>query len=441
MKSEPTYPKLINIASWAVAIIIIILPFHAFLTSWGANNFGYLDVFRVWKEILILLILPIVIYLGWKNQETRSFIKESWVVKLFILYIFLHLVLGLLAIKTQAVNREALLYSFIINLRFIGFFLITYIVAAQSAFLKKNVYKIVLWPAIGVIAVGLIQRLTLSHNLLGYFYGRATIPPYQTIDGNEDLKRIQSTLRGANPLGAYLILSLVAIAAFIKRRALRYLLLLMGFFVLFYSFSRSGWIGSLIGLWLLSWWMLLKKHHRTWVISSVMILFVIIGSTFYLFKSQPLAKDALLHTSDASRSSVSSNEARRESLKNGFYDVTHQPFGGGPGTAGPASYRNNPLPTRISENYFLQIGQEVGVVGLLTFIAINGVVARNLWVKRQELLARVLLASLAGITFVNLISHAWTDDTLSLIWWGLAGICLAPVYKSRLKSRPKPIKH
>jgi hypothetical protein len=36
------------------------------------------------------------------------------------------------------------------------------------------------------------------------------------------------------------------------------------------------------------------------------------------------------------------------------------------------------------------------------------------------------LASLIGISVINLVSHAWMDDTLSLLWWGLAGIALAP---------------
>jgi hypothetical protein len=48
-------------------------------------------------------------------------------------------------------------------------------------------------------------------------------------------------------------------------------------------------------------------------------------------------------------------------------------------------------------------------------------------------LPQILLASLAGITFVNLLSHAWTDDTLAYLWWGLAGIALAPIITSRQK--------
>ncbi|HEU4984309.1 MAG TPA: hypothetical protein VFT58_01605, partial [Nitrososphaera sp.] len=70
--------------------------------------------------------------------------------------------------------------------------------------------------------------------------------------------------------------------------------------------------------------------------------------------------------------------------------------------------------------------QEVGVVGLLLFIAINVQAAALLWLRRNNVLARILLASLVGITLVNFLSHAWTDETTSLLWWGLAGLALAP---------------
>ena len=28
-----------------------------------------------------------------------------------------------------------------------------------------------------------------------------------------------------------------------------------------------------------------------------------------------------------------------------------------------------------------------------------------------------------------MLSHAWTDDTLAYVWWGLAGIAMAPLTK------------
>ena len=101
-----------------------------------------------------------------------------------------------------------------------------------------------------------------------------------------------------------------------------------------------------------------------------------------------------------------------------------RPLGAGTGTAGPASVYND-HPARIAENYYIQIGQEAGVIGLALFVAINLLVAGRLWHRRGQLLPDVLLASLIGISLVNLLSHAWTDDTISYVWWGLAGAALA----------------
>ena len=80
----------------------------------------------------------------------------------------------------------------------------------------------------------------------------------------------------------------------------------------------------------------------------------------------------------------------------------------------------------------MQIAQEVGIVGLALFVAISYLVAKALWDNRKDDLAKALLASAIGLTFVNLVSHAWADDTLAYIWWGVAGIALAP---NMLKSK------
>jgi O-antigen ligase len=177
----------------------------------------------------------------------------------------------------------------------------------------------------------------------------------------------------------------------------------------------------------------MKRPTRKWIITGLLSLLIICG--LYLgFRSSQTIQDVFLHTSTSSSSAASSNQIRNDALRNASRDVIDQPLGRGPGTAGPASFRNN-HPARIAEDYYLQIGQEVGLIGMILFIAITILVARQLWFNRQDNLARILLASLIGISFVNLVSHAWTDDTLSLLWWGLAGIALAPgILKARKKN-------
>lgn len=426
MKPASPLSKTDLLLSWVVAAIFILLPFHAIFTTWLGSNFDHLDLFRVWKELILVAIFPVVLWVAWKSTKTRQWLVGSWIVRLFALYAVLHGVLALQALHNHNVNQEALIYGLIINLRFIAFFIICYILAANNAFLKKNWRPILLAPALLVIFFGLLQKFILPHDFLRHFgYGPETIPAYQTVDSDINYRRIQSTLRGANPLGAYLVLIIPALLlTFRKSRKLVIATNLTALVVLFFSYSRSAWIGLALVSATLVWLAQTQKNKKLLTaIAAILSLIVITGA--FLVQTNKDVQDTLLHTSDYSSVPQSSNDARLKSLESGSRDVIHQPLGEGPGTAGPASFRND-HPPRIAENYYLQIGQEVGWLGICLFVAINILVAQQLWRRKGEALPLILFVSLVGLSIVNLLSHAWTDDTLSLLWWGLAGIALAP---------------
>lgn len=420
--------------SWLVAGILVLLPFHAILTTWAGSNFGQLDLWRIWKEILILAMVPPAFWLAWRTPELKKWLISSWVPRLFGIYILLHLTLGAWALAHHQVNKTALIYTLIINLRFIGFFILCAVIASKSDFLRHNWRKLLFVPAGTVIIFGLLQKFALPYDFLRHFgYGKNTIPAYQTVDSNLDYRRLQSTLRGANPLGAYLILVISALSVYLRKNLKLFGLFLLGaLVVLFFTYSRSAEIGVAIALGLLVWWGFAKKTSSRHIALLAVILLSLAGGALYGFRDSQPVQDTLFHTNDNSSSQRSSNADRLQSMENGTRDVIHQPLGRGPGTAGPASFRNN-QPPRIAENYFLQIGQEVGVIGVVLFITINLLVAKELWARRTDQLAKILLASLVGITFVNLLSHAWTDDTLAYLWWGLAGIALAPILNEKRK--------
>lgn len=436
VQPSTTDAKLSYYLSWIIAGILVLLPFHALITTWIGSNTGHLDLIRIWKEISIVLLIVPAGWLVYRTPSLRAYLKNSWIAKLFVLYIILHLGLGYWALSTHRVNSTALIYSLLINLRFVGFFLLCLVAASRSDFLYRNWRKILTIPALIVVGFGLLQKFALPYDFLKHFgYGPKTIPAYQTVDSSLDYRRVQSSLRGANPLGAYLILTIPTIYSYFQnRKVLRVLGVLASLIVLVYSYSRSAWAGLFITVALLVWWGLAKKPAKLWVLGTLAVVVIAAGSV-YLLRSNQTAENTFFHTSNSSRSATSSNQARANAIKTAALDVWHDPLGGGPGTAGPASFRNTGHPTRIAENYYLQIAQEVGVVGLAIFVAINLLLVGRLWQQRAEPLSRLLLASLIGISFVNLISHAWTDDTLSLLWWGLAGIAIAPLQPAFRRSR------
>jgi hypothetical protein len=298
--------------------------------------------------------------------------------------------------------------------------------------LIKNWTKLVLWPAIGVIVFGLAQKLFLPYDFLRHFgYEDATIPAYQTVDSNLEYRRIQSTLRGANPLGAYLSLIITSAVIVWRRNWFKFVFIAAALVALIFSYSRSAWLATLLVVSLVVYWSLNNKKRQRLSVAVLAATALSLAGLYFL-RNEQVAQTTIFHTSSESVNE-SSNQARSEALRAGWNDLLNEPLGRGPGTAGPASFRNDDQP-RIAENYFLQIGQEVGWLGLATFIAINALVAYKLSFRNDNL-AKVLFASFFGITLVNLMLHAWTDDTLSLMWWGLAGVALAPaILKPKRKS-------
>jgi len=427
--------------SLIVATILALLPFHALLSTWAISNFGHAHLLKSWKELVIVASLPLALWLVAKDSQLRSWLVKSWLIRLMILFGLLNFGLGLYALHDGDVNKTALAYGLLINLRYFGFFIVCLVATKHSNLLAKSWHKLLLLPAAAVVLFGLAQHFLLSPNWLRHFgYGPTTIQPYQTVDANNQYVRIQSTLRGANPLGTYLVVAIPGLITVLnKRRKLLGISLVATFTALFYSYSRSAWIGAGLAIGVLVW-LPAGIRAKRWLLLVSALAVVGLGS-IYAFRSNQTVQDVFLHTSTNSASAKSSNMIRDAAIKGGLHDVIHQPLGRGTGTARPASFYNKHTP-RIAENYYLQIGQEVGVAGLAIFLAIIIMVGRQLWQRKDDPLARVLLASLVGISFVNLVSHAWTDDTLSLLWWGLAGIALAPILRAKaqqnVKTQQKP---
>lgn len=432
------YPVILTVAT-LISVILVLLPFHAFLTVWLASNFGHYTALRLWKEALLIVCSLGALYLLLTDIKIRSHTLSRRLVWLIVAYCVLQLGYGLFALDRHDVTAKALGYGLISNTRFLLFFLFCWAVALRTARLHKNWQKLLLWPALIVIAFGLLQALVLPNDFLRHFgYGSSTIPPYETINHNAYYIRIQSTLRGSNPLGAYLVIPLTVLSVLIvrgQRNWQRVALLLAGLVTLFYTFSRSAWIGAAIAIGLA---VILGARSaqtcRRFVFLGLAGL-VLVAGVGLAFQHNTRFENVVFHTESRTTAKTSSNDGHVSALKTGLSDIVHHPLGTGTGTAGPASVYNNHQ-ARIAENYFLQIGQETGLLGLLLFVLITGGVAYLLWMHRADPLALSLFASLIGLTVINLLSHAWTDDTLAYLWWGFAGVAMAP--RAILADRIKP---
>ncbi|HET9850451.1 MAG TPA: O-antigen ligase family protein [Candidatus Saccharimonadales bacterium] len=431
------------VLAWITGFILVLVPFHAFITVWLASILGHYTLLRLWKEFLLAILLAGVLYYLVVDKAVRQKFLADKLVWLIGLYALLLLIWGLVPLARHEIAAKAVWYGLLVDLRFLAFFLAVLILAARASSLKANWIRILLVPAAIVAGFAVLEYLVLPYDFLRHFgYGPATISPYETINNNLNHIRVMSTLRGANPLGAYLILPLCAAAAIgLKNRGRRVVLSALGLIfilALLFSFSRSAWVGAVLGLAAVAGLSLKSARQYKLAGGVVAALIVLIVLALVIFSNNLGFEDIIFHTDKASSVKTSSNGQHASAFKNGLSDIVHQPFGAGVGSAGPQSVYNHSQ-ARIAENYFLQIGQEAGWPAMIGFIAICVVVAVRLFKRRGSTLALALLASLIGISFVNLLSHAWADDTLAYTWWGLAGIALAPVLLTRpYKPAAKP---
>lgn len=429
MKVSALKYTVLSWVSYLAMLIFLMVPFHAFITVWGSTIIGHYTGLRLIEFILLIIATIGVTTLFLIDHKIRITALSRRLVWVILVYVAFNIVWGLLAMAGGEVNDTAFGYAMIVNLRFLVFFLITWFLTLRLARLSANWRWLVMGPALAVVVFGLLQAFVLPHDFLRHFgYGPDTIPVNTTVNSDTDYYRVFSTLRGANPLGAYLlipisILTVSLVAA--KRNWRQAAFLAAALLVLALTYSRSAMIGAVLTIGTILFLSLRSRRAQQMALAAVGAL-AIVGAVLVLaFQNNPHFQNFVFHTEDDSKVAVSSNQDHVSALQRSLKDIKHEPLGRGPGTAGPASVYNDDKPVRIAENYYAQIGQETGLIGLALFLLILAGVGHLLWLRRASPLALALLASLIGLSFVNLLWHAWTDDTIAYVWWGLAGIAVA----------------
>jgi general stress protein CsbA len=437
MKASALKYTILSWVSGLTLLILLLMPLYGFLTVWAASMFGHYTAIRLWGEAVLLLCVVGVLYLLAFDHKIRSHTLSRRLVWLILAFCALNLLWGLVAYEGHDVTAKALGYGLIVDLRFPVFFLVTWAVALRLARLRTHWQWLVTWPAAIVAIFGLLQVFILPHNFLEHFgYGPNTIPVYETINHNPHYLRIASTLRGANPLGAYLLIPISLLTVQLsgaKRNWRQAVLLIASLIVLFYSFSRSAWVGAALSIGIILMISIKSQKMRQQLIVIIGLMLILFAGLFVAFRHNTRIQNFVFHTQSDSSIKSTSDQGHTSALVTGLKDLAHDPLGRGPGTAGPASVYNTGHAPRIAENFYIQIGQETGWLGLFLFMLINLGVGYLLWLRRSDPLALSLFASLIGLTLINMLSHAWADNTLAYVWWGLAGIAMAPLPESLKK--------
>ncbi|MEI9913731.1 MAG: O-antigen ligase family protein [Candidatus Saccharibacteria bacterium] len=418
----------IYIPACLILLIFALIPFHAFLTVWGSSLFGHYTAIRLWKEYLLVVCVLGAAVIFSTDRKVRELFYRSKLIQLILVFLVIELVWGTFSYNAGDVNTKALLYGWLSDTRYLIFFLVTLVISKKTALLRNKSIKFVIWPAVIVILFGLLQFLVLPKDFLSHFgYGPNTIYPFETINHNSQYLRIASTLRGANPLGAYLLVPLSLAAVLLMRRRKTWqmiIFIIAGTAVMIFSFSRSAWLGLIIALALAIYWGIKNREVKKRLLYVAVILVIVAGALFVIERNNSRVQNIVFHSQTNSAIKTTSDQAHSNAITTGLKQFATKPLGTGPGTAGASSVYNN-HPANIPENYYLQIGLETGWLGLVVFLAINLLVALSLWRRRGDALSLALLISLIGLIVCNLLLEAWSDDTLCYLWWGLAGIAIA----------------
>lgn len=415
--------------------LLAYMPLHIFVSTWIGTSWYILPFAKVAKDIVLLLGFFCALVAAYRSEWFRGLYKQR-LVQLIAAYAAITVLVALL----RPTDQDAEVLGVVYNLRLFVMFLYAAMLS-QLFSVKKLVsqsVKIVLAMGLLVAAFGVVQYTLLPDEALtgvGYSRQNGVLPAF-FIDDKPDLERVMSTLRDPNSLGSYLLiiisLSTVLLAKYWQNQDIRKVLLgalALSLLSLVFTFSRSAWLGLLVvaGVYLLSYpkkIVVSKKAVYAIIAVSTVLTLALLG--LFTFAGNSYVVQNVIFHADQSTTLEDPNQLRIRFLQESVEDIAQQPLGGGPGTAGLASIKNDKQGTILNENYYLQIATEVGIIGLLLFLAILYLVAKQLWLQRSNPVALALLVSLAGLCVTNMLVHIWSNEAVAYTWWGLAGLLFVP---------------
>lgn len=418
---------------------MLYIPFHAFFSVALGTASDWPLVFKAWKEVFLLILVCLAAWLLLSDQKLMIRFLRSLINRLAIFFVSLHLILVFLLPG----DILASLAGLAIDTRFVLFFLLVRLAILYQPKLPVLAIKTLGISGIFVIGFGLLQQFVLPADILSYVgYSRETIAPYLTVDNNQNFIRINSMLRGPNPLGAYAMILITILAAFTITNWTRlknhsHILLILAaastLSVLIASYSRSAWLGLGVAgavVVVLS----AAKNLRLPLLMAGLVGILLVGGAYIAVKDSSFVQTVIEHKDPNDPVGDDSNLGHINSLLDGTRRVASQPLGAGVGSTGSASlFTGKPV---IIENQYLFVAHESGWLGIGIFIALLAAITLGLWRRIGDWFALATLASGVGLIVIGLLQPVFVDDTIAYIWWGMAAIALG-VYNKDLNRKLK----
>lgn len=441
--------KIDTILFLGVVLLFLLLPFHAFLKTTLTSlitdsNLNWLSkgsfLIAAWKEVLIVLLAFLVTI---KSLRDKQFPFKITKLDILIMAFF---VLAIISLIFQTKNLTVGIWGLKTDLEF---FVIYFIVRSMDLKMAhiKTLLKIILGSAIVVTLFGLLLIWVLPQDFMLHFgYTRyissymdyKPLPVYHGLGENLETMRLASTLSGPNQLGAYLLLItglLFGLLLHYKAKIITFwehltanpyvlwFALIISTICIIYTFSRAAWLGFAAILLTILILFFKKKPKITITLLSLGIVGIIMNIILFFVWPNYFNK-ILLHGASSVHHAGSTRQA--------FEIIAEHPLGLGIGMAGPVSRRMFGQDLGIiSENWYLQIAEEMGIIGGLLFVAIIVFLAIYIfkaYKKETDIFYKgfllAMFLALIGISVNANFLHTWDDSTTALMFWGLAGIAV-----------------
>ncbi|MHA4741411.1 O-antigen ligase family protein [Dyadobacter sp. MSC1_007] len=411
-------------------VLIILLPFHLFIKNGLIYFVDGGTIFALWKELAVIVLLAKVL------KTERVTVKKEFIPLLafFSLTVLLYFLFAKNLGDAIAQLRDHIftivlfiaMYSCPLNQKQASEILNTFIVSAFlsciGGLLQQFMYNVPISTIKGSIdfidEAGYIQYKTVSSRIMG-------------------LERMSGLFSGPNDFGLYCSFMLcVCIYALFNKNKINVspklkpwitVTLLLLFICLLLSFSRAGWVLSIITI--------------VYLVVTKAINFnpkIIIGIGLTLFVAATIIFITVPKAADIINASLSGKEAsaaaRTGLLQKGMETILSEPFGHGLATADSRSSRRD----FFVESAFLNIAYEIGIVGLLSLIFFHLRIASNL--RKANKLRLSPFSSLAiGISIASLIVSFVSINPYGMpfiyLWWLILGLGLNNINRSQFKFR------
>lgn len=466
-----------------VLLLLALLPFHAFFVTVGTRlivgkGHAPLAPLALWKEMLLGMVLLLMIcelFLSAKDVfRIPYYVFRIDVIDALILAL---LVLGVFV--TAFTHQDWRLAAFGFKYDFLP--LIAFLLARRvpwSERFRSAIVTVLLTVGTIVATYGILTAFlpTSFFRWLGYgpahslYFADAPLAAFQQVS-ETTMRRIQSTMSGPNQLGVWLLVPLgILVSLQAKGRGLLvyWFIGLLVWGALLLSFSRTAWIAAFVMVAVSIGGRIPRRYLKR----------ALVGGGIGMVACGIVA--TLLFPSILLRLSSSRGHITRPLQAIGR--MIEHPFGTGLGTAGPATNRTGETcvhlrpqddpswakttpslcvflgstqvqPTDhacrcpfLPENWYLQIGVEMGWLGFFLFIALVVLVLRGLlvyWLIGVPVasdpvpLGKVTFLVFLGLSVAAFFLHAWEDSAAAWTAWLLAGMAF-PLHAACSSSTANP---